>query len=62
MTIEYTVVHSIDGTNGIIEAVSQKIKEGWEPIGGVSASVIDFSEHGMPNANALYQAMVRRKD
>jgi hypothetical protein len=58
--MEYIILHTIEGTKQLIEAVNQKIAEGWEPLGGVCANTLDFSEHSMPPANALYQAMIKR--
>lgn len=55
---EYIIVHA-EGTQPLTEKVNEYIKEGWQPLGGVTVVQIDYTEQNLGKDVRWAQAMVK---
>ena len=59
--LQYILVVA-DGQLDLEEEVNRCLSEGWQPQGGVSMSVSDWDNNGIPERHFTYaQAMVRER-
>ena len=57
--MKYEILESLMGANYLSQDVNEKIKDGWEPIGGVAIAVLG-EKYGEYH-HAYVQAMVKKE-